>query len=489
MKLTGYTDRWSVQRGETLRVFVSCASSRFDVQLVRLIHGDENPRGPGFKSTPVPSPVEGSYPGESQAIQTGSYVLIDSRGEALGAEGFTVVLWLQATAPHQGEQGIVTQWDVERRRGFGLFIDGKGNLSGRAALTSGEVCSVTSRRTLRPQAWYQVALAYDPKHGNLTLLTQDMHPTVFDPPAEAVVAHLDSPVAWASDRPLLLAAGGLVSSDAGRTHATGCFNGKLSAPGVLARPLTAAELPGLSTGQLPVDGWLARWDLSHDPARRRIPDTSGHGYHGRTVNRPTRAVTGHNWTARTDSFREAPEQYNAIHFHDDDLEDAGWKESLRLVVPQELRSGVYALRLSTADGECDYLPFFVRTPTGKPDAAIAVLMPTVSYLAYSNEALDLEPFEFLAPLCPLRNMGLQAQAYEYIERLWLKSTYNHHRDGSGICHVTMLRPSLTSMRPTHRARLYDGPHQLSADLHLIDWLEEKQIPYDVICDHDLHREG
>jgi N,N-dimethylformamidase len=45
------------------------------------------------------------------------------------------------------------------------------------------------------------------------------------------------------------------------------------------------------------------------------------------------------------------------------------------------------------------------------------------------------------------------------------------------------------MRPNHRARLFDGPHQLSADLHLIDWLEARQIPYDIITDHDLHREG
>jgi N,N-dimethylformamidase len=34
-----------------------------------------------------------------------------------------------------------------------------------------------------------------------------------------------------------------------------------------------------------------------------------------------------------------------------------------------------------------------------------------------------------------------------------------------------------------------SPHQLNADLHLIDWLEAKGYKYDVVTDHDLHLEG
>ena len=36
-------------------------------------------------------------------------------------------------------------------------------------------------------------------------------------------------------------------------------------------------------------------------------------------------MTGHNWTSREEHFIHAPAEYGAIHFHDDDLEDAGWK--------------------------------------------------------------------------------------------------------------------------------------------------------------------
>jgi N,N-dimethylformamidase len=489
MRLVGYSDRWSVQRGETVRFYVSSKFERFDVQLVRLIHGDENPRGPGAKSLELPSTVNGSYPGGPQSIHTGSYVTVATAAGLPGERGFTAVVWLQATAPGCGEQGVISQWDGEGERGFSLYIDAKtGKLTGKLAATDGSIATVASERSLHREAWYCAALSFDPIGKALTLMTEILHPTVFDPGREIVSTKLPADATFASGEPLLLGAGGMVTADS-RRHATACFNGKLSTPGILARSLSAHEAETLDLADLPADDWFARWDFSHDPPRRKIPDTSGAGRDGVTVNRPTRAVTGHNWTARTDSFLEAPSEYCAIHFHDDDLEDAGWEESFSFVVPAELRSGVYAMKLLAQGGEPDYVPFFVRPATGKPEAAVAVLVPTLSYLTYSNESLDLEPFEFLAPLCPLRNMYLQPEAYAYMEKHWIKSTYNHHRDGSGICHLTMLRPSLTSMRPNHRGRLYDGPHQLSADLHLIDWLEAKNIAYDIITDHDLHREG
>ena len=49
------------------------------------------------------------------------------------------------------------------------------------------------------------------------------------------------------------------------------------------------------------------------------------------------------------------------------------------------------------------------------------------------------------------------------------------------------------MRPEHRLPPLSlgagSPHQLSADLHLVDWLEAKSYRYDVITDEDLHHEG
>jgi N,N-dimethylformamidase len=49
-----------------------------------------------------------------------------------------------------------------------------------------------------------------------------------------------------------------------------------------------------------------------------------------------RAVTGHNWTGQEMDFRHARDQYNAIYFHDDDLEDAKWEAAFEFKVPPTL---------------------------------------------------------------------------------------------------------------------------------------------------------
>ena len=45
------------------------------------------------------------------------------------------------------------------------------------------------------------------------------------------------------------------------------------------------------------------------------------------------------------------------------------------------------------------------------------------------------------------------------------------------------------MHPNYRMWLVGGARHLAAELNLVDWLEAKQIDYDVITDEDLHYEG
>src|SRR5947208_438176 len=53
--LMGYADRFSVQAGDMIRFMVSCEATSFDARLVRLIHGDNQPAGPGYREEPQPS--------------------------------------------------------------------------------------------------------------------------------------------------------------------------------------------------------------------------------------------------------------------------------------------------------------------------------------------------------------------------------------------------------------------------------------------------
>ena len=111
-------------------------------------------------------------------------------------------------------------------------------------------------------------------------------------------------------------------------------------------------------------GIVGAWDFSADISSERVTDRTSHALHGKTVNFPTRGMTGHNWDGTEQSWRQAPEKYGAIHFHEDDLYDAEWETDFEWIVPEGTRSGVYAARLRGLDekGVEDHVPFFVRPP-------------------------------------------------------------------------------------------------------------------------------
>ena len=145
-----------------------------------------------------------------------------------------------------------------------------------------------------------------------------------------------------------------------------------------------------------------------------------------------------------------------------------------------LPSGRYSALL-TQDGHEDYVPFVVRPPRGTARAPLALLLPTASYWAYANRHVEIEWRErenvvgYFASVDPTALF-----LHEHPE--FGVSMYDEHSDGSGGCYASRLRPVL-NMRP--KERLW----QLPADTHLIDWLDEKGFPYDVITEDDLDAEG
>ena len=71
------------------------------------------------------------------------------------------------------------------------------------------------------------------------------------------------------------------------------------------------------------------------------------------------------------------------------------------------------------------------------------------------------------------------------------STYNHHTDNTGICFASHLRP-LFNLRPkylTFGNSTCSGLRHFPADTHLVAWLYHNNIDYDIITDHELHRDG
>jgi N,N-dimethylformamidase len=488
MRVVGYTVPLSVRAGEQIEVKVSCEDAGYDVQIVRLVHGDESPRGPGLKTVDIDLPANGRHEGNRQAILTGSYVEIDDDAPLRAVSAFTLSAWVFPTAIGRGRQAILGAWDGQRP-GFGLFLDESGVLELAVLGEQAQRLILTGPVVLAERAWQFVAASFDPSGKAYVLQFSKSWSPAGDPPA--VSRSFQSWPAWTGAQAAFRIAACASTSDPG--GATCVFNGKLEAPTVLGIALQPAALRQLgSDGSASSSETVAQWAFAVGQRSTTVHDRSPHRLHGRTVNRPTRAVTGHLHDGRTVSFEEEPDHYAAIHFHDDDLDDASWSTDFALELPADLPSGVYAARLSLEDGSRDLVPFFVRPAAGAHRHDIVFLASTFSYLAYANDHVAADPAvrdalaigdEFVYP---------SQVEDEYILAHGLTGMYDRHTDGSPVVYSSRLRP-IMNMRPTYRQPLLNmgrgDPHLLPADLHLLDWLEHFGYGYDVLTDEDLHHEG
>ena len=476
-RILGYTDRLSAVPGDVVEFKVSAPlKGKFKARLVRLICGDDSPEGPGLKLEKIDSAIDGSYPARQQKIMAGSYVWVTARAP-FDIPNFTIQAMIWPTSPGNGKpQAILGNYDAATGAGYALFIDENGCLAFRA----GKNAPVSTGVKLLSRHWYEVYAVFDAGTGRVTLGHNMLLAYHGVPQAVSETFTLTDPVdeggrfliaAWNDDK-----------------FATAHFNGKIDGPRVSARALKPAEIERLR--DLPLDVELAQhvvaaWDFSRGIPTVKVSDISGNRHHGRTINLPTRAMTGWNWDSSDFDFRSKPEHYGAIHFHDDDLYDCGWRTDFSFEVPDGLKSGIYCAQIWQKDAQGnkteDFVPFFVRPPRGTATAPLALLIPTASYLAYANhQMISSWWFEELSS-CKFATMSETDRYLEEHESFGL-SVYDEHSDGSGVCYSSHLRPIL-NMRP--KTDLW----QFNADTHLTDWLEKLRLPYDVITDDDLHAEG
>ncbi len=488
-ELIGYTDRLSVAPGEKIRFMVSTDLPAYSSALVRLVHGDENPSGPGFKEQRVDSAIDGARPGRKQFARAGSFVLVADQPPLSQLTSFTIQAWIFPTTPLLGEtQGLLSKWS-EQKGGFCLAVGADGALElwlGNAS----ESRRFSTDTPMRAREWYFVAASFDSQSGRLRLVQDALANWPSDSSSIGVDSLCQVPPFSDNDRPLLLAATGVQNSPASTHAAKGLFNGKIDSPRLFSRALEETEVDQLSQHIPPADvagdDLVAAWDFSLNPSSSRVADIGKHCLHGIAVNMPALAATGRNWNAQEADHKQAPTQYGAIHFHQDDLENAGWQPDFELTVPAGLRSGVYAARLH-GEGVKDHVPFIIRPPIGTARAPILFLVPTFTYLAYANDRMDAAHALFAdIPFSESRRHPLDSYLAEHPE--FAMSLYDSHSDGSGCCYASSLRP-LVNMRPDYRHILTDSPRNLGADLYLVDWLEQENFAYDVAADEDLHCDG
>jgi N,N-dimethylformamidase len=497
--ILGYSDRISVAAGQTIKFMVSVeGAERYSAKIVRLVNGNADPRGPGFQEEAITTSVNREYPGRFQAIRAGSHILVDDKDGVLNsAPAISVHAFIMPTTAAKGPQSIIARWDPKRRKGWVFLIDDQGRLALWLGDGEGHFVQCAAPVKLMSYVWYSAGASYDGTSGQTII---SLRPSVNSVNSlVGPIANLPDPSSHLiSSTPLNFRSNALTviagwATDVGDSDSVAVgahYNGKIDRLRIYGHALSAVELNELAAAREPqMAAPLASWDFSKGIgasgiATNRAFDISGNNLHGRCVNAPARAMTGYNWSGKEENFIHLPNEYGAIHFHDDDLEDARWEPDFELTIPNSMRSDVYAARVAAGDA-VDYIPFFVRSAV-RSGAKIAFLAPTASYMAYANEHMTFDAS--IGQAIMGRTMIVQPEdiyLYEHPE-LGL-STYDLHSDGSGVCYSTRLRP-IPNMRPNYRhetASLWG----FAADLDLIGWLNVKDLSYDVITDEDLDREG
>jgi N,N-dimethylformamidase len=470
--LVGYADRWSAAPGDTIAFKISSAGDEpYRARLVRVVSGDPNPEGPGIIERDVDAAFAGTYPSRLQKIERGSYMRVKAPQPLNGLLSFTLTATIWPTTPDKGLQGVISRWQEADAVGMALAIDKDGVVAMVGA--AGKHTRIDVGKPLIARRWYRIWMSFDATSGRLAVGQKPLHPA-FDADDDGVE---DVTIAFTPSGPretdLLVAA----LSD---RPTSGHFNGKIEAPTVFNR--ASAEAPEADPG-----GIIAAWDFSMEIETARVADGGRNGMDGELVNLPARAMTGSTWDGSVFHWQAKPEHYGAIHFHDDDLYDCSWQDDFTFTVPQDLRSGVYAARLTAADGAEEMIPFFVRAAKGEPQSRVCVLIPSFTYTVYANIARGNTNDDYWRRVKDWNARPWNPDQYPGFGQ----STYNFHSDGSGISYSSRLRPVITmrSGYVSYSDVVGSGMRHFPADSHLWTWLDQMDVDFDVITDEDLHQDG
>ncbi|MEO1694756.1 MAG: N,N-dimethylformamidase beta subunit family domain-containing protein, partial [Pseudomonadota bacterium] len=477
--LAAYADRLSVRPGETVRFHGAGAAGVLPHAAIhRVVCADPNPAIGSVQTTDTGAPLT-AHQLSPQRVPLGSFAEVGGAvGRLAQLEAFTVLMRVKCTRLPSGAHVSAILSSAEAG-------NGGGGASLVVHVTSEGVLSINGRDSsvrLPFGDWSLIAVSVDRGAKEVALsagLIDGPRVTVFVT-TDNVAFHPTAPLRFASE---------------GHAATTPAFNGLIERPMIFDRVLTADDIVGVDRAATARDdGLVACWDFARDMSSDRIVDIGPHALHGTLINTPTRAVRGSRWTGREMAWRHAPDEYAAIRFHDDDIDDCAWPVVASFTVPEDFVSGQYALMLD-AEGAKENVPFWVVPPKGRPTAKIAVLVSTFTYCVYGNHARpewSMDPEWQQA----WRDQTSAWNAYPHNPGdhadLGL-STYNTHTDGAGISIASWHRPML-NLRLGFLTYPYadiraSGLRHYPTDTHLTMWLEAKSFDYDIITDWELHHEG
>ena len=471
-EIIGYLDRWSVRAGEPMVLHVHASESTPVVaDLVQLTSASRDV----LRAPVVASKVLSRFDAGPQRTEIGSFARLPLPPYVPATDCTLVVL----VHPTSSQAGVVATVLDARGATLTLRWSGRGQvqLCDRDQQIRAEIVAPVAKWTAVAVVLPASAIGVSAAQHDRSLIRLYGWPvgsTIGSSSGASsfVVAEcsatIDAPTSiWLAARPDV--------DGASIEH----FDGMIEAPAVYAASLEPRELQALTAtpgGHVTGRAVIAAWDFAREPSTDRLVDCGPSGAHGVVRQGPTRYIPGAFWKAGILDPARDPARFAAIHFHCDDLRDAGWRPSTTITVPPTLPSGVYGVRVRAIDSDvADVIPCWVRAASPAQAHPLAFLAPTYTYMAYGNA-----PNAMLGPAYWGGDSHFELLRKAHHE--FGPSLYSRHPDHSGVSLVSRHRPILT-IRPDVR------PWGFEADRLLTGWMAREGYAFDVLSDEDIDVEG
>jgi N,N-dimethylformamidase len=459
----------SIAAGEEIEFRVS-SSVPYELSVVQLGPDPENrDKDPVLKTFQVEKP-------STQSIHPGSYLHV---AKALPVERrlsqLTLECWIR---PFKltGWQGLITQHDYPERCGIGLFLSegtvvfgtGAGGPYDQAAFHQ------TQPGLIKAQHWHHLVACWDGKKKRVYVdgkLATEFPFTGTVRPGDAALR---------------------IGAYGQKGEAVNFYNGDVAMCAIYDRALDNGQIKkrfsdrGVSVPK--DDRLLACWPFTEERGVR-VADASDFGRDARIINRGTWMIGGPSFDAtaiqRHDSTYDPTKDENRGHglrLASDEIYNARWKVSHRYRLPPDAKSGVYAGRFDfKLNGKPmrNHTSFIVRRPETKPKAPLLVLVSSNTWLAYNSVPFPVNHGKGLINMGTggLGNSHPGAPKYSF---------YSDHRNGQPTYKVGLKVPwPAGGPNKTYIGGGYS--HLLRGERFLHLWLDKHGYDYDVITDHDLHR--
>ena len=447
--LIGYTDKLSLRPGETVSFKVSSTLKKsFSASLKRSISADPNPKGIGIVEKDASKYFKtSSFKSRKQSFNPGSYAISKTPIKVSIKKNLNLSVIIFPTLFSSKKQTILAFDNVE------IYIN-----SNRATSIRVGNNSISIKEPLILRTWYKINVKIS-LSGKISISQKNLK----NKNENDLINNGKISLNKVLSGKVSLAA--VVSKGIGHNH----FNGKIESPII--------NVDGKKIGD---------WDLSGNTSSTFVNSIIGPKL--LLKNFPTRAVTSYKWDSSEMNWQNKPDHYAAIHFHDDDIYDFEWDTDFKFKIPNNMPSGIYIMRIK-GEGNEDSIPFFVAPKINKTKSKICVLISTFTYSIYGNHArVDYKD--------SWQNRIKEWNAYPYNPVNYKEyglSTYNYHSDGAGICHASHRRP-LFNLRPGYitfggSKSPCSGLRHFQADSHLISWLHNKELDYEIVTDEQLHEDG